>query len=307
MTFFPTWLCNFTFQCKDQTAKQKYMQISEAYKKINSVMEGSDGESREVAAFMRMFMDMVGISDSDSIPAGNYLNHFYGWHSSTDWFSAMTFGMMFGARPTAADEWSTDDDEDADIDGDYDDDEDDEDYLIEDGMGDDYLPGEAEGIRSSLDNSQAANGHSSTTYSSSYRISNMSSVSSQSTQPVNSPQSAASNNSAQKKSAEVWEPQVKQYSNMNLKDQVRRERQAAPVEAAPSKDEEDAPIDPEKEKKLKQAKKRAEKRKKQKEKSKQKERGEANKAQGNGNPEIGNASTMNLDTPEFRRFNIKFR
>ena len=33
-------------------------------------MEGSDGESREVAAFMRMFMDMVGISDSDSIPAG---------------------------------------------------------------------------------------------------------------------------------------------------------------------------------------------------------------------------------------------
>lgn len=46
------------------------MQISEAYKKINSVMEGSDGESREVAAFMRMFMDMVGISDSDSIPAG---------------------------------------------------------------------------------------------------------------------------------------------------------------------------------------------------------------------------------------------
>ena len=60
------------------------MQISEAYKKINSVMEGSDGESREVAAFMRMFMDMVGISDSDSIPAGiqskknSFLNISYG-------------------------------------------------------------------------------------------------------------------------------------------------------------------------------------------------------------------------------------
>ena len=37
-------------------------------------MEGSEGykgdDSHEIAAFMRMFMDMVGISDSDSIPAG---------------------------------------------------------------------------------------------------------------------------------------------------------------------------------------------------------------------------------------------
>lgn len=37
-------------------------------------MEGKDiykgDDSHEIAAFMRMFMDMVGISESDSIPAG---------------------------------------------------------------------------------------------------------------------------------------------------------------------------------------------------------------------------------------------
>jgi hypothetical protein len=31
---------------------------------------GDDHDSHEIAAFMRMFMDMVGISDSDPIPAG---------------------------------------------------------------------------------------------------------------------------------------------------------------------------------------------------------------------------------------------
>ncbi len=40
-------------------------------------MEGTDGykgdDSHEIAAFMRMFMDMVGISESDSIPAGTFL------------------------------------------------------------------------------------------------------------------------------------------------------------------------------------------------------------------------------------------
>jgi len=39
-------------------------------------MEGTDGykgdDSHEIAAFMRMFMDMVGISESDSIPAGTF-------------------------------------------------------------------------------------------------------------------------------------------------------------------------------------------------------------------------------------------
>mmetsp|Transcript_19660 Transcript_19660/g.42689 ORF Transcript_19660/g.42689 Transcript_19660/m.42689 type:complete len:1034 (-) Transcript_19660:54-3155(-) len=95
----------------DITSKNKYLQISEAYQKLNSVMEGTDGykgdDTHEVAAFMRMFMDMVGISESDSIPA------------------AMTFGMMFGSRQNSADEWSTDDDGDCD----YDDDEEDEEYL----------------------------------------------------------------------------------------------------------------------------------------------------------------------------------
>jgi hypothetical protein len=37
-------------------------------------MEGKDpykvDDSHEIAAFMRMFMDMVGISENDSIPAG---------------------------------------------------------------------------------------------------------------------------------------------------------------------------------------------------------------------------------------------
>ena len=40
-------------------------------------MEGTDGykgdDSHEIAAFMRMFMDMVGISESDSIPAGTLI------------------------------------------------------------------------------------------------------------------------------------------------------------------------------------------------------------------------------------------
>jgi hypothetical protein len=61
----------------DQNSKAKYQQISEAYQKISSVMEGREpfkgDDSHEVAAFMRMFMDMVGISESDSIPAGKYV------------------------------------------------------------------------------------------------------------------------------------------------------------------------------------------------------------------------------------------
>ena len=64
-------------KCPDQGSKARYLQISEAYTKLNSVMEGTDGykgdESHEVAAFMRMFMDMVGISESDSIPAGELI------------------------------------------------------------------------------------------------------------------------------------------------------------------------------------------------------------------------------------------
>ena len=59
---------------KDGAVKVKYTQICEAYKKLNSVMEGNDGfrgdESQEIAAFMKMFMNMVGISEHDTIPSG---------------------------------------------------------------------------------------------------------------------------------------------------------------------------------------------------------------------------------------------
>ncbi len=62
---------------------------------------------------------------------------------------------------------------------------------------------------------------------------------------------AASGGNAKQDTA-LWEPQVKQYSNMNLKDQVSKAREG------------DAKVDEEKRQRL--AKKRAEKRKKQKEK-----------------------------------------
>jgi hypothetical protein len=42
---------------------------SEGYK---GAAAGGGDDSHEIAAFMRMFMDMVGISDSDPIPAGRY-------------------------------------------------------------------------------------------------------------------------------------------------------------------------------------------------------------------------------------------
>ncbi len=62
-------------KCKDPSAKQKYVQITEAYKKLSSVMEGKDafrgGEQHEIATLMRMFMDMVGMSENDSLPTGN--------------------------------------------------------------------------------------------------------------------------------------------------------------------------------------------------------------------------------------------
>lgn len=43
---------------------------SEGYK--GAAAAGGGDDSHEIAAFMRMFMDMVGISDSDPIPAGRY-------------------------------------------------------------------------------------------------------------------------------------------------------------------------------------------------------------------------------------------
>eukprot|EP01035_Chromulina_nebulosa_P025493 gene25493-33267_t len=164
-------------KCKDQTAKQKYMQISEAYKKINSVMEGSDGESREVAAFMRMFMDMVGISDSDSIPA------------------AMTFGMMFGARPPVTEEWK---------------------HLSAPG-GPLPLPLPA------LPPHDTHHSSSSSSSSTAYRMTNVSSATTRLHPHPPAQMPPKSQLLSHQQPAEVWEPQVKQYSNMNLKDQAKRE------------------------------------------------------------------------------------
>lgn len=162
----------------------------EAYEKLNSVMEGGGrgDDSQEIAAFMRMFMDMLGISENDSIPAGTCMSYtlfstIYGksFNISLN-TTAMTFGMMFGPRP-AMEEWSTDD-EDEDDDGDYD--YDDEREIEE-------LPDEAPN-------------------------------------PSVSTSTGESNGNGQKS---VWEPQVKQYSNMNLKDQICRERVQSIAEVLP--------------------------------------------------------------------------
>lgn len=44
-------------------------------------MEGKDNfrgnDKHEIAAFMKMFMDMVGISEHDSIPSGNNFYYFF--------------------------------------------------------------------------------------------------------------------------------------------------------------------------------------------------------------------------------------
>jgi uncharacterized protein YaiL (DUF2058 family) len=63
-----------------------------------------------------------------------------------------------------------------------------------------------------------------------------------------------------------WEPQAKQYSNMNLKDQITRERTQSKGSIEAGKDS--SQYAAEQEKKLKLAKKKAEKRKKQKEREK---------------------------------------
>jgi len=53
------------------------MLITEAYKKINTILEGKDSfrndEQHELAAFMRMFMDMVGISENESLSTGGIM------------------------------------------------------------------------------------------------------------------------------------------------------------------------------------------------------------------------------------------
>jgi hypothetical protein len=64
------------------------MQINEAYKRLSSVMEGKDifrgGEQHEIATLMRMFMDMVGMSENDSLPTGQYFRYLLDFHSSSN-------------------------------------------------------------------------------------------------------------------------------------------------------------------------------------------------------------------------------
>ena len=77
----------------------------------------------------------------------------------------------------------------------------------------------------------------------------------------------------------LWEPQVKQYSNMNLKDEISKAREG------------DAKLD--EEKRLKLAKKRAEKRKKQKEK-KTRERLDDNDEDENEQSELYSKSMLDI-------------
>jgi hypothetical protein len=50
------------------------LQLNEAFKRLSSVLDGKDSfkgdDQHEIAAFMRMFMDMVGMADADSLPSG---------------------------------------------------------------------------------------------------------------------------------------------------------------------------------------------------------------------------------------------
>ena len=142
---------------------------------------------------------------------------------------AMTFGMMFGARPPVTEEWSTDDDDDCDADFDDDDDDDeDEDYLIEDGggVGNEHLRPPGGPLPLPALPAHDAHSHpSSSPSSSAYRMTNVSSATTR-LHPHPPPQMPSKSQLlAHQQPAEEWEPQVKQYSNMNLKDQAKRERQ----------------------------------------------------------------------------------
>eukprot|EP01040_Poterioochromonas_malhamensis_P005833 gene5834-6273_t len=186
---------------KDSSMKFRFLQINEAYQKLHSVMESKEepkDDQHELANFMRMVMDIVGISDGGNLPS-----------------AAMTFGMMFGGHRHNGDEWSTDDEMDRE-----DNDEDDEDQEEEEDGDDDYdQRSEENDIWPSLVDH-----------------------------------------------ADQWEPPAKQYSNMNLKDQVCKARKESELKSELSAMAEN-------ERRMKLAKKRAEKRKKQKEQKKLKEQG----------------------------------
>jgi hypothetical protein len=189
----------------------------------------------------------------------------------------MTFGMMFGSNQNVVEEWSTDEDGDED----YDDDDDDDD--CDDDDDEEYLPDE---------------------YFDEYAaVANGGPIPMSMPMPMHGNPYAqamgAARAAAQAKStgpaAEAWEPQVKQYSNMNLKDQLNMQRmQAQRGELADDDSEQEQEIgeageelnDAERERKLKLAKKRADKRKKQKEKDKKKSK-EGNAAAGEATEKVG--------------------
>jgi hypothetical protein len=120
-------------QCTDPRAKEKFQQISIAYTKLISSRNNSNGDDddsedeghlydddvNEMKAFVRMFMDLVGMfndeqnfPDEGKMPAG-------GWSCSQSVelnleIGGVSFGMMFGNSSEVHEEWSTDEDEDAD-------------------------------------------------------------------------------------------------------------------------------------------------------------------------------------------------
>jgi hypothetical protein len=109
---------------------------------------GRDGDVNEMRAFMRMFMDLVGIFNEDQSVSQDF--KLSGGISSTKiiillWIQKfivdfyflylVSFGMMFGSK-SEQDEWSTEGDDDDEDDEDEDDDDYDDDYEdSEDGDG----------------------------------------------------------------------------------------------------------------------------------------------------------------------------
>lgn len=79
--FFTLYVFYFSKQARDAQSKAKYSQITEAYKRLSSVMEGKDNfrpeDQHDVAAFMRIFMDMMGMSSEHDIPHGNIIFELY--------------------------------------------------------------------------------------------------------------------------------------------------------------------------------------------------------------------------------------
>lgn len=181
----------------------------------------------------------------------------------------MTFGMMFGANQNAVDEWSTDDDGD----GDYDDDDcddddndcDDEEEYIPDEYFDEYpAMGSGGPLPMQMPLPPNMQPHPPSHHMGSIHAAMKGKLNQQPGPPNAAPPATAS-----------WEPQVKQYSNMNLKDQLNKQRmqmqQDEPDDNSDAGEHEvGEETEAERERKLKLAKKRAEKRKKQKEKDKKK-------------------------------------